>query len=44
MQPNADQSRATFVAVDAREQKGQVESCGGDKFKLRRWLASFASG
>ena len=44
MQPNADKSRATFVAVDAREQKGQVESSGSDEFKWRRLLVSFASG
>ena len=44
MQPNAHEFQTACVTVDAYEQKSQVASCGGDEFKLRRWLVSFASG
>jgi hypothetical protein len=44
MEPNANENQTDCVTVDACEQKSQVESCGGDEFKLRRWPVSFAPG
>jgi hypothetical protein len=44
MEPNANENQTASVTEEACEQKGQIEPCGSDEFKLCRWLVSFASG
>jgi hypothetical protein len=44
MAQNLHEAQLTSVNEDTREQRSQVTSCGGDEFKLRRWLVSFSSG
>jgi hypothetical protein len=34
----------TIIVIGEVEEQRQVESCGSDDIRLRRWLFSFASG